>query len=193
MVPFGYGSNVHNSFYKVGDMVELHLILLFMIAAAIIAVEVKDLLSGVVAIGAVGIGLCMAFLTLKAPDLAIIQLVVEILSLIILVRATIRKDIPFSVSGRWVFNTIGTLCFMAAFLSASYIALKNIPPLGNAAMKVSKFYIDNSLTKTGSENVVSAIIVNFRAYDTLGEVAILFTAIVGVLAIARSVGKARER
>jgi len=162
-----------------------------MIAAAIIAVEVKDLLSGVVAIGAVGIGLCMAFLTLKAPDLAIMQLVVEILSLIILVRATIRKDIPFSASGRWVFNTLGTLLFMAVFLAASCIALKSIPSFGNAMMKVSTFYIDNSLLKARSENVVAAIIVNFRAYDILGEVAILFAAIVGVLAIARSVSKAR--
>ncbi|MDP3790785.1 MAG: DUF4040 domain-containing protein [Candidatus Omnitrophota bacterium] len=173
-------------------MLELHLILVFMIVAAIIAVEVKDLLSSVVAIGAVGIGLCMAFLTLKAPDLAMMQLVVEILSLVILVRATIRKDIPFSVSGRWVFNTVGTLCFMVVFLTASYIALRNMPLFGNALMKVSKFYIDNALLKTGSENVVASIIVNFRAYDTLGEVAILFTAIVGVLAIARSAGRTKD-
>ena len=86
-------------------MLEINLILLFMITAAIIAVEAKDLLSSVVAIGAVGIGLCMAFLVLKAPDLAIMQLVVEILSLIILIRATIRRDLPFSASGRWRFNT----------------------------------------------------------------------------------------
>ena len=172
-------------------MVELHLILLFMIIAAIIAVEVKDLLSSVVAIGSVGIGLCMAFLTLKAPDLAIIQLVVEILSLVILVRATIRKDIPFSTSDRWVFNTVDTMFFVAVFLAAAYVTLKNIPSFGNAMMKVSKFYIDNSVIKAGSENVVAAIIVNFRAYDTLGEVAVLFTAIIGVLAIARSAGKTK--
>ena len=173
-------------------MIELHLIILFMIAAAIIAVEIEDLLSSVVAIGAVGIGLSIAFLTLKAPDLAIMQLVVEILSLIILVRATIRKDIPFVVSGRWIFNTISTACFVIVFLVTSYIALKNMPLFGDAAMKVSRFYLDNSVSKAGSQNVVAAIVVNFRAYDTLGEVAILFTAIIGVLAIARSVGKAKE-
>ena len=83
-----------------------------MIAAAIIAVEAKDLLSSVVAIGGVGIGLSMAFLILKAPDLAIMQLVVEILSLVILVRATMRHDLPFSMSGRWVFNTFSTLIFI---------------------------------------------------------------------------------
>lgn len=174
-------------------MVELHLILFFMIAAAIIAVEVRDLVSSVVAIGAVGIGLCMAFLALKAPDLAIMQLVVEILSLIILVRATIRRDLPFSTSGRWVFNTSATIFFIAVFLIAAYFGLKNLPPIGNAVMRVSKFYIDNAVIKTGSENVVSAITVHFRAYDTIGEVAILFTAIVGVLAIARHIGYSKEK
>lgn len=174
-------------------MIELHLILFFMIAAAIIAVEVKDLVSSVVAIGGVGIGLCMAFLALKAPNLAIMQLVVEILSLIILIRATIRRDLPFSASGRWVFNTLATVSFIAVFLMLSYFALKSLPAFGNAAMKVSRFYIDNAIMKTGSENVVLAIIVNFRAYDTIGEVAILFTAIVGVLAIARRIGYSKEK
>jgi multicomponent Na+:H+ antiporter subunit B len=173
-------------------MIEIHLIILFMIAAAIIAVQVKDLVSSVVAIGAVGIGLCMAFLALKAPDLAIMQLVVEILSLIILVRATIRRDLPFSISGRWVFNTSATVVFIAVFLTGAYFALKSLPEFGNAVMRVSRFYIDNSIAKTGSENVVAAININFRAYDTLGEVAVLFTAIVGVLAIARHVGYNKE-
>ncbi|OGW77375.1 MAG: hypothetical protein A3C51_02050 [Omnitrophica bacterium RIFCSPHIGHO2_02_FULL_46_20] len=173
-------------------MIELHLILFFMIAAAIIAVEVKDLVSSVVAVGAVGIGLCMAFLVLKAPDLAIMQLVVEILSLIILIRATIRRDLPFSISGRWVFNTLATVSFIVVFLTLAYFALRSLPAFGNAAMKVSRFYIED-IMKTGSENVVSAIIVNFRAYDTLGEIAILFTAIVGVLAIARRVGYTKEK
>jgi multicomponent Na+:H+ antiporter subunit B len=170
-------------------MLEINLILLFMIAAAIIAVEAKDLLSSVVAIGAVGIGLCMAFLVLKAPDLAIMQLVVEILSLIILIRATIRKDLPFSQSGRWFFNTLATVSFVAVFLTIAYTVLKNLPAFGSSRMNASKFYIDNAAAATGSKNVVASIIVNFRAYDTLGEVAILFTAIIGVLAIARRTGK----
>ena len=68
---------------------ELQLLLLFMVFGAIIAVEIEDLLSSVIAVGAVGLGLSLAFLILKAPDLAITQLVVEILCLIILIRATI--------------------------------------------------------------------------------------------------------
>ena len=173
-------------------MLEINLIVLFMIAAAIIAVEAKDLLSSVIAVGAVGIGLCMAFLILKAPDLAIMQLVVEILSLIILIRATNAKDLPFSASRRWFFNAFVTVSFIAIFLTVAYAALKNLPAFGSREMKVSKVYIDNAVTATGSKNVVASIIVNFRAYDTLGEMAILFTALIGVLAIARKIGLSKE-
>ncbi len=170
-------------------MVEIHLLLVFMIAASIIAVTAKDLLSSVMAIGAVGIGLSMAFLVLEAPDLAIMQLVVEILSLIILIRATIRKDIPFSASGRWAFNTAATLLFILVFLAGAYISIKCMPELGSPRMRVSKVYLAEGLARTGARNIVSAINLNYRALDTLGEAAILFAAIVGVLAVARKIGR----
>ena len=86
-------------------MVELYILLIFMILAAIVAVEVKDLLSSVIAVGAVGLALSILFIILKAPDVAITQLVVEILCLIILIRATLKKDLPFSTTGRWFLNT----------------------------------------------------------------------------------------
>ena len=172
-------------------MIEIHLILFFMIAAALIAVEVKDLLSGVIAIGAAGIGLSMAFLILKAPDLAIMQLVVEILSLIILIHATTRKDLPFSMSGRWVFNTFATIAFLAVFLTAAYFALKKMPAFGDAAMRVSSAYMTEGRA-FGARNVVAAITLKFRALDTLGEATVLFTAAVGILAIARKIGRNKE-
>jgi multicomponent Na+:H+ antiporter subunit B len=170
-------------------MIEIHLLLIFMIAAALIAVRAKDLISSVIAVGAVGIGLSLAFLILKAPDLAIMQLVVEILSLIILIRGTIRRDLPFSASGRWYFNTIVTLTFIAVFLGLSVFVLKSLPALGDAPMRVSKVYLAEGQALTGARNVVSSIILNFRAYDTLGEVAMIFTAIIGVLVIARETGR----
>ncbi|MCM8761456.1 MAG: DUF4040 domain-containing protein [Candidatus Omnitrophica bacterium] len=173
-------------------MIEIHLILLFMIAAAVIAVEVKDLLSSIIAVGGVGIGLCMAFLVLKAPDLAIMQLVVEILSLIILIRATIRKDVPFSVSGRWVFNTTSTVIFLAVFLFAAYIALKTVHQFGSPEMRVLRTYLEEAFPLTGSLNIVEAIAINFRAIDTLGEATAIFAAVIGVLAIARKSARRKE-
>ena len=172
-------------------MTEIHLILIFMIAAAVIAVQVKDLLSSVVAIGAVGVGLAMAFLLLKAPDLAMLQLVVEILSLVILVHATIRQDLPFSTSGRWLFNTVSTLFFITVFLMIAHNVLKGIPPFGSPLPVSAASPAAGDLSvKEGTGNLVAAILTKARAIDTLGEVAALFTAVVGVLAISRKIGRA---
>jgi len=160
-----------------------------MIFAAIVAVEVKDLLSSVIAMGAVGLGLSMTFLILKAPDLAITQLVVEILCLIILIRATIKKDLPLIRDGRWLFNTVSTLTFVGIFLIFGYFALKELPNFGSPVMRVAQEYIKVGLEKTGATNLVSAVILDFRAYDTLGEATVLFAAVIGVLAVMRKTGR----
>jgi len=170
-------------------MLELYSLLIFMIIGAIIAIEVKDLLSSVVAVGAVGLGLSIVFLILKAPDVAITQLVVEILALIILIRATLKKDLPFSTSGRWFFNTVVTMCFISLFLVVSYRCLLDLTPFGQPIMRVARVYLDNAKELTGATNIVSSVILDFRAYDTLGEATVLFTAVIGVLTIVRRKGR----
>lgn len=168
---------------------ELHLLLIFMIFAAIIAIEAKDLLSSVVAVGAVGFALCLAFLVLKAPDLAITQLVVEILCLIILIRATIKRDFPLVIEGRWFFNTVATVAFIAVFLFFAHSALKELPNFGEPIMAVVQKYLEDGLNKTGAANLVSGVILDFRAYDTLGEVTVLFTSVIGIMAVLRRGGR----
>ncbi|MFA5115963.1 MAG: hydrogenase subunit MbhD domain-containing protein [Candidatus Omnitrophota bacterium] len=171
---------------------ELHLILIFMIIAAIVAVVMKDLISSLIALSAAGLGLSLAFLILKAPNLAITQLVVEILVIIILIRATIRRDLPRVIDGRWVFNTSATLLFIACFLVFGYLALKELPDFGEPAMRASAGYILSGFEKTGAGNIVNAITSSFRSYDALGEAAVLFAAIIGLLAITRKAGRVRH-
>jgi multisubunit Na+/H+ antiporter MnhB subunit len=188
-------------FAKVGDRhacplqnnMELHILLIFMIFSAIVAVEVKDLLSSVIAVGAVGFALCLAFLVLKAPDLAITQLVVEILCLIILIRATLNKDLPLVIEGRWIFNTVSTLAFIAIFLLFSWWALSELPHFGKPLMTVAKKYLEEGISKTGAVNLVAAIILDYRGYDTLGEATVLFTSVIGVLAILRRPGRKKRQ
>jgi multisubunit Na+/H+ antiporter MnhB subunit len=170
-------------------MVELQSILIFMIIGALVAVRAKDLLSSVIAVGAVGLGLSLAFLILKAPDLAIAQLVVEILCVIILIRATIRKDLPFSTSGRWFFNTVMTFIFLAVFLVTVYHCLRGLPEFGRPVMRVASLILDGALKQTGATNIVSSVVLDYRAYDTLGEATILFTAVIGVVAVMRKIGR----
>lgn len=170
-------------------MFELQILLVFMIIGALIAVKAKDLLSSVIAVGTVGLGLSLAFLILKAPDLAIAQLVVEILVVIILIRATIRKDLPFSTSGRWFFNTMIVSVFLIVFLIFGYFCMKDLPQFGSPIMRIAQRFLSEGLRETGATNLVSSIVLDYRAYDTLGEATILFTAVIAVLAVMRKVGR----
>ncbi|MGB2600702.1 MAG: hydrogen gas-evolving membrane-bound hydrogenase subunit E [Candidatus Omnitrophota bacterium] len=170
-------------------MVELHVLLVFMIIGAIVAIEVKDLLSSVIAVGAVGLGLSIAFLILKAPDVAITQLVVEILILIILIGATLKVDLPFSTSGRWYLNTFIMMGFIATFLVAAFMCFKDLPEFGYPIMRVGSTYLKQGLEQVGATNLVAAVILDYRAFDTLGEATILFTAVIGVLAVVRRIGR----
>jgi multisubunit Na+/H+ antiporter MnhB subunit len=173
-------------------MLDLYILLIFIIVAAAIAVETKDLLSSVIALGATGLGLSLTFLVLKAPDVAITQLIVEILSLIILIRATMKEDLPFSTSGRWLVNTVITVCFIFVFIFTAVKCFKELPQFGYPTIKTSSAYLKEGLKDTGATNLVSAVILDFRAYDTLGEAAVLFTAVIGVLTILRRKGRKNE-
>lgn len=173
-------------------MIELYILLIFMIIGAIIAIEVKDLLSSVIAVGAVGLGLSIVFLLLKAPDVAITQLVVEILCVIILIRATLRRGLSFSTSGGLLFNIFVTFGFVAVFLMVAIRCLGELPEFGYPAMRVASTYLDQGTLKTGATNLVSSVILDFRAYDTLGEATVLFTAVIGVLAIVRRIGRIKH-
>ncbi|MCX5715215.1 MAG: DUF4040 domain-containing protein [Candidatus Omnitrophica bacterium] len=172
---------------------ELHIILLFMIIAALVAVEAKDLISSLISLSAAGLGLSLAFLILKAPNLAIAQLVVEILCIIILIRGTINKDLPLVKDGRWLFNTVSTMVFLVTFLIFAFFALKELPIFGEPMMRVSKQYLAEVFVNSGSANVTSAITSYFRNLDALGEMAVLFCAIIGVLAITRKTGRLDDK
>lgn len=169
---------------------QLYILIVFMIIAAIAAIEIKDLLSSIVALGAVGLGVSLAFLILQAPDLAIVQLAVEILCLVILVRATIKKDIPARIGKtRELFSGITVIVFIGIFLFYAHKVIKRMSAFGSPLMTTSKHYLENALIETGAANIVSAVILNYRALDTLGEATVLFTAVIGVLAVMRHVGR----
>lgn len=173
-------------------MIELYLLLALMILGAIIALEAKDLVSGVIALGIVGFGLVLIFLLLQAPDLAIVQIVVETLSLVILIAAilkTTREDTAERLGLRKVILWGLGLGFIAIFVSFSHQALKLMPDFGQPIMLMAKNYIELGLTKTGAANLVTSVILDFRGYDTLGEATVLFTAVIGVVAVLRKRGR----
>ena len=54
---------------------------------------------------------------------------------------------------------------------------------------MAEHYIDGATQKTGSANLVTGVVFDFRGYDTIGEAVVLVTAVLGVLTILRIKGK----
>lgn len=175
-------------------MLEIYVLLVFMIAASIIAVETRDLLSSIISLGAVGFGLTIIFLFLQAPDLAIVQVVVEILSLVFLI-ALIFKTTKIDTVAResynptFLFATGALLVFVILLTVIALYAFRQLPPFGGPLREVARYYVEHGLDRTGAANLVSAILLDFRGYDTLGEATVLFTSVIGVLAVLRKVGR----
>jgi len=177
-------------------MAIFYILLVFMIIAAIIAVETKELLSAVICIGAIGFSISLAFLFLRAPDIAITQVVVEVLGLIVLIRATISRDLTFINGDREFFGMVVSIVIIFVIFLAGVKILGSLPHFGTPAFvaaaanpkipePASLEYIQNGLAKTGAANLVSSVILDFRAYDTLGEATVLFTSIIGATVILR--------
>ena len=167
----------------------VYILILFMLLAALIALEAKNLLSSVVSIGAVGFMLSVVFLMLRAPDIAIIQVIIEILTLVILIRATIAVDVHLVKNIRQFFPfAICMVLLLLLFMFASK-AMDLMPEFGNYLSKVSPHYLANGLKETGSANIVTSVILDYRAYDTLGEATVLFTAILGAVVLLRRKAK----
>ena len=174
----------------------LIILLILMIVGAMIAIETKNLLSAVICVGAVGFLLSIAFLFLCAPDIAITQVTVEILGLIILIRATITRDLTVISGDREFFGLIVTVAAVLAIAVIGINVLADFPALGSPVMErisdaPSATYLKDGLEKTGAANAVTAVILDFRAYDTLGEATVLFCAILGALAVLRRTARKR--
>lgn len=184
----------------------LIVILILMISGSIHALHARDLLSAIVSYGVVGYSLVIAFLVLKAPDLAIVQIVVETIALIIMISVLIistREDLEKSntviIKGQsyinarnlgYIFFSLLAGCVLIYFFSQ---IIGGLDPLGIHETRMAGEYIRNGVEGTGSVNLVTAVLLDYRAYDTLGEATILFTAVMGVLAILRIKTRKTER
>jgi len=177
-------------------MAVFYILMVFIIVAALIAVETKNLLSAVICVGAVGFGGSVMFLFLRAPDIAITQIVVEVLALIVLIRATIARDLTFISGDVEFFKVIFSVVIILVIGIAGVMVFESLPDFGTpvftrAPNAASPTYIKDGLEKTGAANIVASVILGFRAYDTLGEATVLFTAITGATVILRR--KSRKR
>lgn len=181
-------------------MVDLYIIIGIMILSAIIALEVRDLISSIICAGVCGFALVFVFLRLHAPDLAVVQMIVETLSLIILIAAilrTTREDVQEGISFNKVILYLGGLFFVIIFMIFAYNVISDMAKFGEPYLRMSYPYIEQgvrSLFNGGPKvaNIVGAVLLDFRGYDALGCATVLFASAIGVLVVLRKIGRKKD-
>jgi multicomponent K+:H+ antiporter subunit A len=142
----------------------------------------------VVLVGVVGLATSLSFVALSAPDLAMTQLSVELVSTVLLLMglallpayspresSSTRKvrDAALAVAGGAGMAWVAWLLLTRDHSSISWYFLQQAVPLG------------------GGSNVVNVILVDFRGYDTFGEITVLGIAAIGVLALMEGMRQRR--
>ena len=174
----------------------IFLLILLMVVGAAVAIETPNLLYSVVSVGAVGFLLAIVFLFLSAPDLAITQIAVEVITLVLLLQATIGTTDKSVANDRPHVSRVVAFVLVLILASFTVHLLAEFPEFGQPVTErfsdaPSNTYLSEGLEKTGAANIVTAVLLDFRAYDTLGEVAVLFCAVTGALSVLRR--RARKR
>lgn len=158
---------------------EIALVLLI-IGGGLLALVHRSSLAALASVGAAGLGMALTFAVFGAPDLAMTQIMVEILSLIVLLLvlrrapALVRGRAPVVRAGRaLVALGVGAVMAVVTFLASRT----------GAAADTAAFYLERSYPAALGRNVVNTILVDFRALDTLGEIAVVAVAGLGVIVL----------
>jgi len=137
-------------------------------------------LQAVVLVGVVGLVTSLTFVSLSAPDLALTQLSVELVSTVLLLMglALLPQRTPRESSAdRKLRDAVLALAGGAGVAWIAWLMLTR------DHASISWYFLEQSLPAGGGSNVVNVILVDFRGYDTFGEITVLGIAAIGVLAL----------
>lgn len=134
-------------------------------------------LAALVMLGGVGLVVCITFIWLSAPDLAITQLLVEIVTTVLILLGL--RWLPKRSEGfgeamtlrarfrRFRDLALAVLCGVAMSFVAYAVMTTPVPDA------IANYFLENAYSEGGGRNVVNVILVDFRGFDTLGEIAVL--------------------
>ncbi|WP_327053847.1 DUF4040 domain-containing protein [Halomicrococcus gelatinilyticus] len=160
------------------------------IATAVVAALARTLVTALVAFAAYSLGLAIVWLVFRAPDVALTEAAVgagvTTALFLLLVRrlggvgtatASQKQQIRPASVGVAALVTVGLLLTVPALPA---VGSADAPAFG----PVTEFYLDDAADR-GIDNVVTAVLVVYRGFDTFGEIAVVFTAAVAALAVLR--------
>ncbi|HEY6531045.1 MAG TPA: hydrogen gas-evolving membrane-bound hydrogenase subunit E [Acidimicrobiales bacterium] len=177
-----------------------------MIAAALAAAISRRRFAAVILLGAVGYGISALFIIQGAPDLALTQLLIETLGVVAFVLVLRHLPEGFTPTMAPARKILPAIAGVAVALFVFYFAISagsvTGTPTPDASLAgtdshaelehgetetgditVSEEYLARSLPEAHGRNVVNVIVVDFRGFDTLGEITVLVVAALGVAAL----------
>ncbi|HEX7072635.1 MAG TPA: monovalent cation/H+ antiporter subunit A [Hyphomicrobiaceae bacterium] len=161
-----------------------------MVCAVAAAYQAKyHRLAALILLGGTGLVTCVTFVWLSAPDLAATQLVVEIVTTVLILLGLRwlpkRSEELFKQSG--IFDRLRRLRDLSLAVVAgvgmtviSYAVMTRMPP-----DTIADFFVEKAYSEGGGRNVVNVILVDFRGFDTLGEITVLGIVALTVFALLR--------
>lgn len=142
-----------------------------------------------VLLGAVGFGCAALFAFHGAPDLALTQLLVETLTIVVFLLVLRWFPSRFDQRPEWMPRVVPIAVSVFVGLAAAAAAL--VAAVARRAPSVGLEYAERSLPDAGGRNVVNVILVDFRAFDTFGEITVLAVAALGVANLVHQVRRRR--
>jgi multicomponent Na+:H+ antiporter subunit A len=139
-------------------------------------------MAAVLALGTVGYGVALMFVLFGAPDLAMTQFSVETLTVVIFVLV-FRRFPRFGPMSPGVIRARDALVAMT--LGTLIAALVLFVGTSGTPSRLAGYFVEHGPTLGHGRNIVNVILVDFRAFDTLGEITVLVTAAIGVAALLR--------
>ncbi len=152
------------------------------IAAILTAILQTKRLLAVFSLGIVGAMVVAHFILLSAPDLALTQLVVEVASLLLFLAVLVflPKEIADREPPIAKWQDAALAIFIGASVTTLLLAIFAVP-----FETVSHYYYATAKELAGGKNVVNVIVVDYRSYDTLGEITVMGIAGLSIFSLIR--------
>jgi len=172
----------------------IHLALVgVMVIAGLGAVLVRRRMAAALMLSAIGYAMAGLYVSRGAPDLALTQFAIETLATVLFVlvlrflpRTWVHRRAVFAHTGRVIVATIvGAAVFVFA-LASTDARVDVVEP------SMSEAQIEASYPEGHGKNVVNVILVDFRGWDTMGEITVLSVAALGAVSLALT-GRRRGR
>jgi multicomponent Na+:H+ antiporter subunit A len=155
-----------------------------MVVSAVAAAFARRRFAAVVLIGAVGYGMAALFVVQGAPDLAITQLLIETIAIVIFVL--VFRHLPDKFPRNRIRGSQAPRVLIAAGAGVFIFFFTLVAVGSRTVAPVSDGYLTRAYPEAHGKNVVNTIIVDFRGFDTVGEITVLAVAVLGVASIVRS-------